>query len=499
MAIDCPGHSDNGPSKQVIEKGSLVRDLSTAKGIEQLRFYEIPPRNHENRDFLDAAIAWGDKSLWQFKRKNAGFNGDCRYIWEKVLDMPLKELIEKRDDIVIPPDSEIDDDYLCPIKDETTAEVLTAQREKIRAAHDKYDLTHFRGIRRHAERLSHKDLTAIREWGSEVSRIRTQAFKELHDENMRISLQASTRAAQILKDLSALVKAQRPPSKLSIRNAFFVAKTKVVTPRQKDYFLEDGETAPKRRKDRLIDYRLMDEEQKKTREDFLLQALEDGFSTEMGKEEARTVFAERAQEQVDMYLTLMIQYQKALKANRTRIIEEEQADLAGSHNHGDDDVKEQFTRAASRVHDDIDNTLESLQEVIDACSHEYDHYITCMALHKKNKRQMRGVINDSIERVRRHSRMAQRVMLEQNVMLAGEFAKGLDRYDLEKQLRIATARIRKSMFKEVDELIKMQKRMVGDEALVLDYKEPAALLEDKREILLLVAPEKVKAPEPQEL
>lgn len=482
----------------IIEKGSLVRDLANARNIEILRLNEKAPENSENIDFVDQVIGFVKRNSWSTLRKNAGFEGDCRHIWEKILDMPLAELIEKRDDITIPSDEEIDDDYLCPIQDETTAEVLAAQRAKIQAARDKYDLTHFRGIRRHAENLSHKDLTAIREWGSEVSRTRTKVFKELHDENMRISLQASTRAAQILKDLSALVRAQRPPSALSIRNAFFIAKTKVVTPRQKDYFLEEGETAPKKRKDRLIDYRLMDEEQKKTREDFLLQALEEGFSTEMGKEEARTVFAERAQEQVDIYLTLMRQYQKALKANRTRIIEEEQADLAGNHDHGDDDVKQQFTRAASRVHEDIDNTLESLQEVIDACSHEYDHYITCMALHKKNKRQMRGVINDSIERVRRHSRMAQRVMLEQNVMLAGEFAKGLDRYDLEKQIRITTSRIRKSMFKEVEDLINMQKRMVGDEALVLDYKEPVALLEDKREILLLTADNSAKVPEPEE-
>lgn len=486
-----------------MSKGSVIRDLVNASDLEALRLHEQAPKDEEVVDFLDAAIGFVKRTGWGTARKNAGFEGDCRHPWEKVLDMPLKDLIAIRDEVKLPANDDIDDEYLSPIQDASSAGVIAAQREKIKAAHDKLDSTNYIGIKRLAERLTHTDMTGIREWGSQISQARTQAFKDLHDENMSISLQASTRASQILNDLSALVAAQRPTSMWSLKGAFFKARTAIGTPRQKDYFLEEGQEKPKRRKDRLVDYRLMSDEDKKNREDFLLQAMEDGFSNEMGKEEERTVFSERALEVVDVYLQLMRQYQKLLKVNRPRLIEEEKAALSAHHNDGDDELNEQFSRAASRVHDDIDNTIESLQEVIDACASEYDHYITCMALHKENKRKMRGVVNQSIERVRRHARMAQRVMLEQNVMLAGEFAKGLDRYDQEKQIRIATARIRKSMFKEVEELIKIQKGMVRDEAMVLEYKEPVALLEHKKEILALPAPERNRqsepAPTPEEL
>lgn len=461
-------------------QSSLVRELTTARDLEALRFHQEPPEDSIFRELVPN-IFGSRQVFWDTARSNAGFSGDCRYVWEKVLDMSLTELVAERENISLPKIDDIDEAFLNIEKDETSDDVIAAQKKKLSQAHDKFDLVTGVGIKRLASELSHGNMTKIREWGSQIGRAKAEAFRDLHDENMRISLQASTRAAQILNDLSSLVRA-RKPKKWSPLGMIFNAKAAIVTPRQKDYFEPEGLDKIKR-KDRLLDYRLMSEEKKKEREDFLLQALEEGFSTEMGKEEDRTVFAEQALEIVQTYEMLLRQYQRALKKNRERIIAEEKTSL--SQGADDSNSRDEFSRAASRAHEDIDNTLEALEETVQSCAREYEHYITCIALHKENKRKMRGVINRSIETIRHQSRLAQRVMLEQNVFLAGEFSKGLDRYDQAKQIRIATNRIRKAMFKEVKNLVNMQKQMVKDESMVLGYEEPVALIEHKKELLAL--------------
>lgn len=475
--IDFGGDPDNQPPRR---KG-LVRELTTSEDLEILRLHPEPPEDSVFRELVPN-IFGSRQAAWNAARRNAGFEGDCRHIWEKVLDMPLTELIEKRETIKLPSPEDLSEAFLNIEPDQLSAGIVEKQKTKLQKAQDKFDMVTGTGIKRLAGELSFKNPTLIREWGSQLALAKKEAFHALHEENLRISLQASIRAREILKDLASLVRANKP-GKWSLSGAFLKAKSKVVTPRQKDYFTADPAQKVKR-KDRLIDYRLMSEEQKKEREELLLKALEDNFSSEMGKEEDKTIFAENALEVVEVYEMLARTYQKALKMNRQRTISEESASLSKSN------ASEEFRLAASRIQNDIDSRIDDLQIIIDSCMTEHEHYLMSIAFYQDKKRKMSGYVNDTLESVRSKARLVQRVMIEQNIMAAGQYAKGLDRYDQEKQIRITTTRIRKDMFREIRELIKTRTQMESDEALLLDHKDPIALIEHKKEILALPAPER---------
>lgn len=457
-------------------------------GWDTFRKHQTPP-DFVVKEFGASNSKQALEHVWPKTRKNLGFEGDCRFPWEKVNDMSLAELITATMDggIALPEQSEI----MNAIKDVTALKVsddiLDGHRQSLAQAQKRINNLRPDNIKTAATILDHTDLTPIRNWGQDIDLARVESLRTIKDNTIKTAIHTDTKLGDTNAELGKLLKTKVPTG---LSGAFFRAKKSMGFYRNVPSPIDQDLGEPIK----ITDYRAMNDDQRKQYEERLVEQLEDVMRDAMQTEEGRIVYAEEVSQIVLHYQQFLQTYRRELAKNRTRIMTDAKSQN-GFKTSADENAIISRDKVG-RIEEAIDDRLAALDESIVICGREFSHYESLAALHEDHKKNLRMAVNHSIEQLREFDRLEQRVKLTQNIELAGQYADNLAGLKLEKQLKIVTERIRDAKAAEIENLGKMKKAMDTDEILVLDHQKPIALIQLQK---ILAIPYFADEPEPAEI
>ena len=420
------------------------------------------------------------RQAWVKAREKLGFEGDNRYLWEKIAEMSFDEVIALQanagtDGIQFPENHEIVA-AMRKIHSAKTIEGSTEdQKEILISARAKLAKTSNVTISAQAALLSFEDLSAVRSWGREFEQARVDGFRKLNDLTIKTAVHIDTEVSNANAALLELLKAKKAGRARKAWNRAINWSSKPggmqVAPLE---IGPDGETKWADTPDETIDPRFMNDEQRAQAEKVLVQNLEDAMRATIAIEDKRINFAEKAAEIAGSHRLLIWRHRRALNKNRERIISEaRQVTSIG------EDSEERAIVSGDKVkhaQSAIDDRLAALEDSAQICEREQIHYESIAELHRQHKESLRSAVDHSLERLRNLERTQQQVILTQNVSIAGKYAQNLKGMKLEKQLRVITDRLRAARAEEVESLIALKDAMDTDEMLVLDHQKPAGLL-----------------------
>lgn len=424
-------------------------------------------------------------NVWNDHRASLGFEGDCRYAWEKIADMNLIELIAADNDLeqdLSLPDPNNILDAICAINQhDISDDTLDHHLEVLNKSRARLNAIRLNGIKTEAASLSHDDPAPIRAWGKEVDEARVEVSRGLSDKTIKTAVHTQGKIGAIHDELKKLLETKKPTGigKLILHTAkaFGIASAIKSTAKHRGNPATSEElSAQWDNASQVYNYALMSDDQKKQREKVLVRALEDVIREEIEAEEAHICQAEEAGDTIAKYQMLIQQHRTALGRNRTRLISD--AKNSKKFTTGADENAIVVRDKSAKLENDIDDRMEALDESIRVCEREVDHYESLEALHTEHKEAWIDTVNHSIESIREFRRIEKQVALTQNIELAGKYGENLGNVGIEKKLQLVSERLREARAQEVGKIGSMKRLMDTNETLALDHKKPIAMIED---------------------
>lgn len=400
-----------------------------------LRRYENPPHFLKSDKLTQDNIDY----IWFLYRDGEGFKGDCRYEWEKFLDLSFAEQVKTLGELDI--------------------SLWPEDNPDVQKAKARIDMMTPMGITRMATALNGKDTRAILEWGNEFNRERAETFKSPHDKSIRDVEGACAQIKQLLGDYENLLRAQRPTG-LRLLFAYMTSgigkqKSGIAPIERVDGKLQWSEQESR-------DYRFYTPQQKMARAEVIIDQIEDYYSGEIAAQLDRYIGAEEQEHLAREMKEITSLYVSALKKNRTRLIQE------------------------GAKPDTIDNRIIELGRSESACDAEIGHAMASGALHEEMRAQMRGILDVTIPAFRTEMKTMYLRALGNQALTTEFTGKALGGIITDKARAREFADNLNNLADKVRDLSGLQQAMSNNEVLVLEHKQPLAL--EYRPVLALPAP-----------
>lgn len=434
------GRPDNAHPKMLSEKERIENFkryyCDELNNHELLRLNQTLPPHRKFSFDLPHHIK---EEIWQEQRKEHGYEGDCRYAWEKFLDLSFAEQM--------PQAAEID----------TSEWPDTA---KARDAKTQLQMITQRGINKLAAQLNGRDTVGILTWGEKLNKQRAATFKQENGAKIREVDNESNDIKAALADLENLLRAQKPAG---LRGIFFRAHVAMGRHKELEERRDGLFTSHSVRTDRIVDYRAMNPFQKMARAEQILAHIESYYTSAVDVQLERYQTAQNNEKLAHAFQDLTSLYATALKKNRTRLI----AEGAGA--------------------DTIDTRVSELSRAEAVCYNELGHAVASAALHLELRAQMREILDITLPAYRTQMQTAYLQALGKQA-LSAEFAKeALGAMVLDKTRAAELADNLDALADQVCDLAGLQQAMSNNEKLVLEHKQPIAL--EYQKVLALPAPD----------
>ena len=330
-------------------------------------------------------------------------------------------------------------------------------------------------IKARAENLPDAKPHEIMQWGWDAEKLFARRQDELHDAYIKGGVKAKSQTNSVTNRIKKITGTNKTGllRKLwlkAVKYCYDDPISAALKNNRGDYF---SILPPKERFAKTLDF--ISQLERAVEEDITIAQEQIGFCSEASLE-------------MDQYYRALKTYDRELKRQREPIIDKARQQAVERFDDDDAAMRQMHEREVLDTGSHIDERLGFLDMALSKCQGEYGVYVSAMEHEKLAIDALQKLLRERLPKLEREVKRAIRITEDQEAMKAKGAGRGIDA-DIEhkltpEQAEIELKAIAAQVTLQIDVIEKLHAAIIHDERLVIEGKEPEALLEARETLLL---------------